>query len=276
MSGIPIHHELMQFAERMGRMAAEIGRRSFGGRGAWLKDDDSLVTKTDHEIQGRLVGMIREAYPDHGIIAEEEDWTLSADGWSKGFCWVIDPIDGTRNFARGIPWFSTSIAVMEHGVPVAGHVVEHIGGTTYSAAKDEGCFVNGARSSIRDLEMSGHTILAMSIGCRHPRPAATKAWMDRMVLRDTGSSALHLSMVAAGAIDAALSEDAKLWDLAAGWLLVVEAGGLCTRTDGGPLFPVKEGVETDAALGFLAAGAIHHEALLADVARHSQRGPIHH
>jgi myo-inositol-1(or 4)-monophosphatase len=267
MSELIDHQRLMHFAERMGETAAEIGRGRFGQRGAWLKDDESLVTNSDHEIQDVLVGMIRASFPEHGIIAEEEDHSLLQEGRDRRFCWVIDPIDGTRNFARGVPWFSTSIAVMEHGMPVAAHVKEHIGGTCFSAVVGGGSFVNGEGSVVLNCELSEHTILAMSIGCRHRRPAATRSWMDRMVIRDTGSSALHLSLVGSGAIDAALSEDAKLWDLAGGWLLVVEAGGKCTRTDGSPLFPVLSNEEADAPMGFLAAGDKHHRALLDDLKR---------
>ena len=122
-----LHKEMCTLATRLAERAGEIARARRGAGKTSLKSDASLVTETDHAMQALILDGIAAAFPDHAVVAEEQvaDPARHADRMSARYCWVIDPLDGTRNYVSNMPCFATSIAVLDDGVPVVGVVIEH-------------------------------------------------------------------------------------------------------------------------------------------------------
>lgn len=244
------------------REAGEIAVRRFGGARASRKADQSVVTDADLEIQDLILKRIHACYPDHAIIAEEN--TPQAAGASlAGACWLIDPIDGTRNYARGFPVFCTSIALLDHGAPVVGVIYEPLSGRVYRGVAGGGALLDDQPLQCRGAGEGAEWIIGIPTPKHRPLPEAIREdWPRRAVLRNTGSTALHLALVASAALDAAYGQEVRLWDIAAGAVLVAEAGGRLTGPNGAALFPVEPAFDAGTDLAFLAANAPVHEALL--------------
>ena len=138
--GEPRLTELLEFAERLAVDAGDLVPPAQAARVVSRKRDNSVVTETDHALQARLLSAIAAAYPAHAVLAEETITSpdLHAGVGTARFCWVIDPLDGTRNFVGTFPCFATAIAVLDRGVPVVAVVREHNWKTTYSAVKEAG------------------------------------------------------------------------------------------------------------------------------------------
>lgn len=235
-----LSHLLVQ-AIALARSGGEIARARLGSAVASQKHDNSIVTDVDHAVQAHVVDAVAQRFPDHAVITEE---ALAQPQRHAAFdeaewCWVIDPIDGTRNYARGLPGFSISIAVLRRGEPVVGAVYAVIEDQMYSAQQGGGAWCDGRRLHVADEPPTGDTVVGTPSGGGDPMPAWAHAMYDDMTLRNFGSAALHLAMVAAGAFDAAFCIDSKLWDIAAGALLVTEAGGVVTDLRGAAHFPVR-------------------------------------
>ena len=156
------------------------------------------------------------------------------------YCWIIDPIDGTRNFARGVRVFATSVAVLHRGVPVAGAVYDATSEVVYSAAAGQGAFRDEEKLELPAADSGDserETTIAVGSFRRKPMPPFVGKWMSRYVTRNLGSTSLHFTWVAAGLVDAAYSNEAKLWDIAAAALLIEEAGGSFLGESVGPIWP---------------------------------------
>lgn len=205
----------------------------------YRKADDTPVTEGDHAVQDLILGELARRYPSHTVLVEERIAQPERHG-SAGqseFCWVIDPIDGTRNFGRGAPVYCTSVAVLQWGRPVAGAIHDAVSRRTCSAALGEGAFCENERITLSDRPIDYNTTLALGSFRHRPIPAAVRGWMEHYLFRNFGSLCLHLLWVATGALDAAYALECKLWDIAAGSLLIQEAGGLATNHIGRPLWP---------------------------------------
>lgn len=233
-------------AERAARRGGEIGRAAFGTRPELrFKPDRSEVTAIDLAAERAVIGLIRSERPQDAFIAEER--TAGADGPhpdAAQICWAIDPVDGTRNFVRGIPLFACSVAALRDGTPIAGAIFDPLHDALYSADAHGPLLVNGRSwpelgAADADGYRASARVLAAIPSLPHRRflPAVHRM-IERFVVRTYGSAAMHLAWIATGRIDAALQDNPKLWDVAAGWLLVQRAGGVVTRTDGQPLFPI--------------------------------------
>ena len=187
--------------------------------------------------------------------------------------WIIDPLDGTRNYVRGVPLFACSVAAMCEGVPVAGAVYDPIGEVMYAADATTGAHVNGRPLSSRAAEAfrppPGADKLVVAIpSARHRRGRAlVRAVLERHVVRNLGCTTLHLALVAAGRFDAAVTNNSKLWDIAAGWLLVSQAGGVITGHGGDELFPVDVARYKGGEIPVLAGTRAAHARLLRESAR---------
>jgi len=224
------------------RRAGGYARERFGSAVASRKADRSLVTDVDYAVQEMLLGSILRGYPDDAVIAEETqaDPAVHASASSAQRCWAVDPIDGTRNYARGVPIFTISVALLEAGSPVVGLIYNPMTGEMYSASIGGGAFLNDERIEAADNSLSGGTLIAVPSGRRGPTPAVVHGWLDRMVLRNTGSTALHLALLACGAFDVVFCDECRLWDIAAGVLIVGEAGAqVVSLIDGEPHFPIE-------------------------------------
>jgi myo-inositol-1(or 4)-monophosphatase len=199
------------------------------------KGDVDLVTETDRRAEAAIVGRIRKAFPDHAIVAEE-----GSEGAPRGakYCWYIDPLDGTTNFAHGYPCFCTSIALLENDVPLVGVVVNPIANETFSAVRGKGAQLNGNPIHVSAVPKLGAGLVATGFPTkmlRHKRANIEYYWgftvRSHGVRRD-GSAALDLCTVACGRFEGFWEFGLHSWDTAAGILIVREAGGKVTDLNG--------------------------------------------
>lgn len=190
------------------------------------KQQMDFVSEVDKLAEAEIVKELRRAYPDHAILAEESGAT------GKGpLTWVIDPLDGTHNYLRGIPHFSVSIALLEKGVPIHAVVFDPLRDELYTASKGDGSYLNDRRMRVGKRENLGGAMIATGFPFRQREHLAAQLDMTRAILgqaediRRSGSAALDLAYVAAGRYDGYFEIGLKPWDMAAGVLLVHEAGG---------------------------------------------------
>jgi myo-inositol-1(or 4)-monophosphatase len=197
------------------------------------KGRGNVLTETDLAVEAATLGILRDAFPSHSILSEESAADTRSDGW----LWVVDPIDGTKNFSRGIPHFCFSIALCWQGEPVVGLVSHPLLDQEIAAVKGEGCTVNGVPAAVTTSGTVYESVVAIDLGYDDVRAAmqlevARRLWPGMQSLRVMGSAALGLAYVAAGRWDIFLHADLQPWDLAAGLLLVREAGGVVMDRDG--------------------------------------------
>lgn len=203
------------------------------------KAASDFVTHVDHEAESRIVDRIRAAFPDHSILAEEGSGKRpSGAADNAGWLWVIDPLDGTTNYLHGYPAFSVSIAALRNGIPEVAVVGAAATDDTWSAVRGEGSFRNGEPVGVsgrRDLRSAligtGFPFKALELLPTYLRQ------FDRVLrrtagVRRAGSAALDLCYVASGYLDGFWELVLAPWDVAAGMLMVREAGGIVTRGDG--------------------------------------------
>lgn len=265
--------ELRGLAEAAARAAGSVAQRAFGAAGATsFKLDGSEVTAADLAAERAAVAILRSARPADHFITEENTAghpptaAPDAPADAQTVWWVIDPIDGTRNFVRGIPCYVASVAAMVGGVPVAGALHEPGRDALYSASLGGGAWMNGQRlplSAGDPRDVASRRLLVAVPSARHERvQPIVRKWVDELVIRNVGSSAMHLAMVASGQLDAALLATCRLWDIAAGWLIVQESGGRMTTPEGGALFPIDPAAYASEEMPSLAARGEVHEQLI--------------
>jgi myo-inositol-1(or 4)-monophosphatase len=270
--------ELLTFAKRLAQRAATVSLVGLDRAAVQRKADDSFVTETDHHIQALILDAIAEAYPDHAIAAEEAVSAphRHADRRNARYWWVVDPLDGTRNYVAQIPCFSTSIAVMDQGRPVVGVVVEHNSGWVWTAIQGGGVRLNGRPVRASETPPETDRIVGFTSSKSGKAVGIMRDWLARrgLINRNMGSTALHLAMVASGALDAALLVKCKLWDMAAGYLMVCEAGAAFTDLTGRDPMPFPADADPGADIPSLAARQDMHATLLASIAEVLPRAAI--
>ncbi len=260
--------ELLSAACELALAGGALARERLGTSTASRKSDRTLVTDVDHAVQDLILTAIGKRFSDHSVLAEErlhEPGRHAALG-SAEFCWIVDPLDGTRNYSRRFPGFATSIAVARRGVPVAACVYGPMTDQMYRARWEQGAWLGQERLGVRDEAPHRDTLIAVPSGRSRPMPRAAVRWLDSLILRNVGSTALHLALVAAGALDAAFSHECSVWDIAAGWLLVREAGGTITDLHGREIFPKDLASHGRDEVQYLAAGPRLHAELLKTLA----------
>jgi myo-inositol-1(or 4)-monophosphatase len=206
------------------------------------KDDRSPVTDIDHAVQDRLMELIARHYPNDAVIAEEasEHQDRHKPVAEAEHCWVIDPIDGTRNYAHGFPLFTVSVAVFAEGAPVIGLVYNPVSDLMYTAVAGQGATLNDRPIHVSDVPLGTDRFICIPSGREEALPPVVHQWIDRFVARSTGSTAMNLALVASGAADATISLKCRLWDMAAGGLIATEAGArVVTRDTHEPFFPMN-------------------------------------
>lgn len=234
----------VNIALRAGRRAGKVILRAMD-RVDTLKVEEKgrndLVSEVDRQAEDVIADTILKAYPDHGVLGEEHG--ARAPQGDDGFTWIIDPLDGTTNFLHGIPHFCTAIGVRRGPTLLHGVVIDHVRAEEFSASRGTGAFLNGRR-----IRVTGHTAVRDSIiagGLPFPSVAehlhvysAVHAHFMRhcRTLRRQGSAALDLAYVAAGRLDGFFEVGLKVWDTAAGTVLVREAGGFVGDAAGGDRF----------------------------------------
>jgi myo-inositol-1(or 4)-monophosphatase len=224
----------------VGRKAALAGGevlRSWAGRFAVTeKGPADLVTEADFASQETVRKILMDAFPDHGVLAEENGMsTVGKDGYR----WIVDPLDGTTNYVHGLAQYCVSIGLECNGTLLAGVVYDPVADQCFTAALGHGAFLNGKPLKVSGVKSLSKALVAVSfppsVGRGDPSVEAFLNVMDHaQAIRRMGSSALNLCYVAAGSIDGYWAQDTKAWDVAAGYLLVTEAGGTLTSYDGGP------------------------------------------
>lgn len=195
---------------------------------------NNLVTEYDKASEKCIIEEIRKHFPHHGFLAEESGSSSGSD-----ILWIIDPLDGTANFAHGIPWFSISIAATLGETILAGVVLNPMTGDLFSAEKGGGAFLNGEKLKVSAESNIDKAMLGMGFPARSLEDNPLHC-IDRLAefveqgipLRRMGSAALDLSYVAAGRFDGFWELTLQPWDIAAGQLLVEEAGGKISHYDG--------------------------------------------
>jgi myo-inositol-1(or 4)-monophosphatase len=251
--------ELRELAERAARAGGWIARRAFDqGVAVRLKPDRSEVTDVDLAAQQAVIDTLWAARPHDAIIAEEDRADGGPPAASAAITWAVDPLDGTRNYVRGIPAYACSVGALYHGVPVAGAIFEPQRDRLYLGDAAGGLTVNGRPlpQIVPSAASAGRNPKAVAAIPSSPGPALaslTSAWLERFVCRCFGATALHLAMVAVGDLDAALCDNARLWDIAAGCALLTAAGCPIARPDGTPLFPLAVGVYRNEELPLITA-----------------------
>ena len=204
-----------------------------GAVGSRAKDDGTPVTETDLHTDEAIRDRLTSAFPDHDVVSEEGDTTWHGNPWT----WVVDPIDGTSNFTAGIPYWCVSIALLHEGVPVYGCVDAPPVDARFEAVRGRGATRNGTPIQVADpvdfrSGRNSHVPFIVTAGTIRRSQGRI-----RLNARILGSSALDLAMVAAGTAVATYQRVPKVWDMAAGSLLVEEAGGAHVPLDGALLPP---------------------------------------
>jgi len=197
-----------------------------------IKEDQSWATVTDLACERAIVEMLAAATPDFGFYTEEEVVTPRE---RRAYTWLIDPIDGTHNFHYGLPCFAVQVALEHQGCVIAGAIALPAEGITVRAALGAGCWANGDRVRVSSRPSEAGLLLLENawtdIGLRVAH-ACRSRFND---LRVIGSSCASLAYVAIGRADAVIAPGIKPWDVAAGSLMVQEAGGRVTNLRGGTL-----------------------------------------
>ncbi len=199
------------------------------------KGPADLVTEADIASQGVIYERLRHAFPEHAILGEEAGETINP---GAEFRWLVDPLDGTTNFAHRLPCYAVSIGLERAGQVLAGVIFNPASNECYTAAVGEGAFLNGERLRTSAITQLSSALVAASFP---PRVARTSPEIRHFVevlvaaqsVRRTGSAAINFCHLAAGRYDGYWATDTKAWDVAAGILIVREAGGIVTAIDGG-------------------------------------------
>ncbi|MCB1758555.1 MAG: inositol monophosphatase [Gammaproteobacteria bacterium] len=231
-------HPTINIAIRAARSAGGILLRYFD-RVDSLKVDrkgmNDFVSDVDRAAEQVIVEALRKTYPDHAIFAEES----GRQGGDSEFEWVIDPLDGTTNYLHGFPQFSISIALKHNGVLEHGLVYDPLRDEMFTASRGEGALLNDRRIRVTNRKGFEGALVGTGFPYREQRHLDTYLAMFKRMVQETagvrrpGSAALDLAYVAAGRIDGFWELGLSQWDIAAGALLVKEAGGVVTDIGGG-------------------------------------------
>ena len=226
-----------RFAEGTAREAGALLRDRFGKpHDILFKGPIDMVTEADRAAEDFIASRLREAFPEHDILGEEGSRGPSAAG---PFRWVVDPLDGTTNFAHGLPTFAVSIALEESGVPHVGAVYDPMRDDMFVAQAGGGATLNGEAIHVSTTNALIGSILTTGFSYHlERRLRQADIWRDFLTqvqaIRQTGSAALNLCYIAAGRLDGYWERGIAPWDVAAGALMVIEAGGTVTDFRGGP------------------------------------------
>lgn len=232
-------NELMQTALSAARAGAET-LRGLWGRHLQVEQKSrfDFVTNADQQAEQAVLGVIRENHPDHAILAEESVEDFSGAAQTPGVLWVVDPLDGTTNYIHGFPHVAVSVAALVDGQPRAGVIIDVTRKEEFAAGKGQGVTLNGRPVKVSPVQEPGQALLLTGFPFRQKH--RLKPYLELFAelferisgIRRAGAAALDLAYVAAGRAEAFWEMGLNPWDMAAGILMVEEAGGLVSDFDG--------------------------------------------
>ncbi len=234
-----LHSALLNVMVAAARKAARNLRRDFGEVETLqvsLKGPANFVSAADHRAEETLRAELARARPGYGFLGEEGGRQAGSD---STHCWIVDPLDGTTNFLHGIPQFAISIALEREGTIVAGVVYNPVNEELFVAERGKGAFLNDHRLRVAARRRLSEAVIACGLphlgrGDLAQFRKEFAAVQDKVAgLRRFGAATLDLAWVAAGRLDAYWERNLSAWDIAAGMLLVREAGGFASDLDGG-------------------------------------------
>jgi myo-inositol-1(or 4)-monophosphatase len=209
--------------------------RDLDGLTVTAKRQNDFVTEVDRAAEAAVIETLHKAYPDHAILAEESGAAGRSD-----YTWIIDPLDGTTNFIHGFPQYAVSIGLRHRGVITQGVVYDPGRNELFTASKGRGAFLNDRRLRVAKRPQLRDALIGTGFPFREIAHLDEYMRMLRVVMegsvgvRRAGSAALDLAYVAAGRLDGFWELGLSAWDMAAGSLLITEAGGLVSDLDGEP------------------------------------------
>lgn len=231
----PIIHVAIQAARSAGNIISRAATRLDKVTVAEKLPND-FVTDIDQRAEREIISIIHKAYPSHSILGEESGETAGDD-----YQWIIDPLDGTRNFIHGFPHFAVSIGVTYKGKIEYGVIYDPMRQELFTAKRGGGAQLNDRRIRVGTKRVLGECLLGTGFAGRHKGPEHAHECTDILQtvlplcgdIRRAGAAALDLAYVAAGRLDGFWEFGLKVWDIAAGILLVKEAGGMICDPTGG-------------------------------------------
>ncbi|HPD46144.1 MAG TPA: inositol monophosphatase [Anaerohalosphaeraceae bacterium] len=221
-----------------------------------VKNGGELVTQADGICQQVIISRIKEFYPDEGFIGEEGPggkMLFQPPRTSDPVWWVIDPIDGTNNYAHGLLNFAVSVAAIHGGRPIVGVIYDAPTESMYTAAIDTEAQLNGSRITVGADDISEFNSFGIDSHYTDDMAKGIHEIMRRTRFRNLGSTALHLAYVAKGAMIGTVSTVTKIWDIAAGAILIERAGGVFGDLAGKAIFPMDMNAYTGQEYRILAA-----------------------
>ena len=223
------------------RAAQEAGAilREYAARGFEItnKGRINLVTEADHASEALIKQLISEHHPDHSILAEESGLNEPA---RSSYRWIIDPLDGTTNFAHGFPCYAVSIGVEKDGEMIAGVIYDPSRDEMFTAERGGGAFMNDAPIRVSQVERLERALVVSGFpyDVRERMSEYLPAWQKFLEraqgVRRFGAAAIDMAYVANGRLDGFWEFGLNAWDTAAGWIIIEEAGGRVTNAEGGP------------------------------------------
>lgn len=235
-------HPMLNIAVKAARRAGQIINRAsldIGQLKVGVKQQADFVTEVDKLAENAILEIIGETYPEHAILAEESGSSGRADA---EYQWIIDPLDGTTNFIHGFPQYAVSIALAHKGVLSHAVVYDTTRNDLYTASKGAGAFLNEKRMRVSKRNRLDEALLGTGFPYRSFEHIDTYLAIFRELAQKTagmrrpGSAALDLAYVAAGRLDGFWEFGLSPWDMAAGALLISEAGGLVGGPTGEPTY----------------------------------------
>ncbi len=236
-----VMQEYAKVCEQAAKAGGEVLRRMQGKIKAREKAPADLVTEADLISQETIRQLVLDAYPSHGFLGEESlpdsDESLAKD---PEFVWIVDPLDGTTNYVHGLDYFCVSVALQHNAEIVVGTVYDPIREECFTAILHQGSYCNGRPIRCSDVQSLGDALVAASLPPRvEPNSDEVTRFLNVLyrcqALRRLGSAALNCCHVAAGRLDGYWATSVKKWDVAAGLLIIQEAGGTVLGIDGQPL-----------------------------------------
>ncbi len=229
--------EILDVCEQAARLGGQELQQWRGRFEVHQKAPSDLVTEADLASQHVIRSFVLAAFPDHMFIGEEGGGTEPED--ESTYQWVVDPLDGTTNYVHGFPHYCVSVAVVQYARPLLGVIYDPVRNECFRAAEGQGAWLNDMPIRTSGNERLDQSLLAVSFPPQVERTCEEVELFLRMLdagrtIRRTGSAALNLAYIAAGRLDAFWATTLSAWDIAAGVVLVREAGGSVTNLDGNP------------------------------------------